>query len=225
MYVTAFFSIFVKFVLFVLFVNIAVYFSCDALLKLFVIASLLIGCFMSVRQAQLKRLLAYSSIVHVAFLLMGDFSSSLLYLLTYITTALLLFSVLLSVRLAGKELIYLGDMRLIGKSNYFQIFCLTVSLASSAGLPPFAGFYGKLLVWSSLMEDIYLSNANYLYAFLATSAAISLITIYYYMRVVAYLFVGDEYELSSSLVFNSTADVKLSYVPYMQLLLTGFTIL
>jgi NADH:ubiquinone oxidoreductase subunit 2 (subunit N) len=50
MYVTAFFSIFVKFVLFVLFINIAVYFSCDALLKLFVITSLLVGCFMSVRQ-------------------------------------------------------------------------------------------------------------------------------------------------------------------------------
>jgi NADH-quinone oxidoreductase subunit N len=77
---------------------------------------------------------------------MGDFSSSLLYLLTYVTTALLLFSVLLSVKLAGRELTYLSDMRLVGKSNYFQIFCLTISLASSAGLPPFAGFYGKLLV-------------------------------------------------------------------------------
>lgn len=76
------------------------------------------------------------------------------------------------------------------------------------------------------MEDIYLSNADYLYAFLATSAAVSLITIYYYMRVVAYLFVGSDYEsLSSALVFHNASGAKLSYVPHMQLLLAGFTIL
>jgi hypothetical protein len=76
------------------------------------------------------------------------------------------------------------------------------------------------------MEDIYLSNAEYLYVFLATSAAISLITIYYYMRIVAYVFVGSDDELlSSTLVFHSITGVKLSYVPYMQLLLASFTIL
>lgn len=146
LYVTAFFSTFVKFVLFVVFARAAVYFNSDSLVKLFIFASLIVGCVMSVRQAELKRLLAYSSIVHVAFLLMGDSTSSTIYLLTYVCSSLLLFSVLLTVEAAGREVIYLSDLRLIRGTSYFQVFCFAIALASSAGLPPFAGFYGKFLV-------------------------------------------------------------------------------
>jgi NADH-quinone oxidoreductase subunit N len=146
MYVTAFFSTFVKFVLFMVFARVAVYFNSDSLVKFFIFASLIIGCVMSVRQAELKRLLAYSSIVHVAFLLMGDSTASTIYLLTYMCSALLLFSVLLTTEAAGKEIIYLSDLRLIRGTSYFQVFCFAIALASSAGLPPFAGFYGKFLV-------------------------------------------------------------------------------
>jgi NADH-quinone oxidoreductase subunit N len=146
MCVTAFFSTFVKFVLFLVFTRVAVYFNSDSLVKLFIYASLVVGCVMSVRQTELKRLLAYSSIVHVAFLLMGDSTSSTIYLLTYVCSSLLLFSVLLATEAAGKEIIYLSDLRLIRGTSHFQVFCFAIALASSAGLPPFAGFYGKFLV-------------------------------------------------------------------------------
>lgn len=146
MLITAFFSIFVKFVLFIIFINAAVHFNCDYLLKMFVLFSLVVGCAMSLRQVEIKRLLAYSSVVHVAFLLMGDFVSSITYLSTYLISALLLFSVLLTVELAGKEMIYLNDLRLARNSSYLQVLSLTLALASSAGLPPFVGFYGKFTV-------------------------------------------------------------------------------
>src|SRR5674476_1034446 len=94
MYITTFFAIFVKFILFVVFVRVAVHFNCDALLNQFIVFSLLVGCFMSINQTEIKRLLAYSSVVHVAFLFMGDVSSSLIYLLTYAASSLVLFSVL-----------------------------------------------------------------------------------------------------------------------------------
>lgn len=146
MYITAFFAIFVKFVLFIVFIRVAAHFNCDALVNQFIIFSLVVGCFMSVNQTEVKRLLAYSSIVHVAFLFMGDISSSLVYLLTYAISSLVIFSVLLTMQLGGKEIIYLNDLKFLRGSGYFNVGCLTVALASSAGLPPFAGFYGKFLV-------------------------------------------------------------------------------
>ena len=146
MYITALFSIFVKFLLFVVFLNLAVNFNCDALLQLFAAASLLVGCVLSVRQVEIKRLLAYSSVVHIGFMLIGDFTSSIIYLLTYTVSALLLFSVLLNSEVAGKELIYLSDLQFIRKTSYLQTLYLVIALASSAGLPPFAGFYGKFLI-------------------------------------------------------------------------------
>jgi NADH-quinone oxidoreductase subunit N len=166
---------------------------------------------MSIRQTEIKRLLAYSSIVHVAFLLMGDSTSSLMYLLTYIITSLLLFSVLLSVEVAGREIIYLSDLQFIRGSNDFQVICLVLALASSAGLPPFAGFYGKLLVWSSLIEDIYLFNDAYSYLVLFLSIGVSLITIYYYMRILAYLFVGGGEHLCAPHLLSLAPQVN-SYI-------------
>lgn len=198
MYVTAFFAIFVKFILFIVFLRIAAHFNCDALLNQFIIFSLLIGCFMSINQTEVKRLLAYSSIVHVGFLFMGDVPSSLIYLLTYIASSFVIFSVLLTMQLGGKEIVYLNDFKFLRGSGYFNVGCVTVALASSAGLPPFAGFYGKFLVWSSLIEDIYLSNSIDSYVILFVSIAISLITIFYYMRVVAYLFIGEDLQPKST---------------------------
>jgi len=197
-FITSFFAIFVKFILFVAFLHIAVYFNCDALMKLCIMLSLVVGCVLSVRQTEIKRLIAYSSIVHVAFLLMGDASSSLIYILTYTISSFLLFSVLLNLQIAGKELIYLNDLRFIRSTSHMQTLYLVVALASSAGLPPFAGFYGKFLVWSSLIEDIYLSNNATTYVILFLSIAVSLISIFYYMRVIAYLFIGNDSNVQSA---------------------------
>jgi len=208
MYITAFFSIFVKFMLFVVFLGVAVRFNCDALLNQFIIMSLVIGCFMSINQTEIKRLLAYSSVVHVAFLFMGDATSSLVYLLTYTVSSVVLFSVLLSANVAGRELVYLNDLKFLRSSSSFNVLCAVAALASSAGLPPFAGFYGKFLVWSSLIEDIYLSGSIPSYLILFASIAISLITIYYYMRVIAYLFVGrDDSPKGSSMLISSSQNL------------------
>jgi len=198
MYITAFFAIFVKFILFAVFIRVAAHFNCDTLVNQFIIFSLVVGCFMSINQTEVKRLLAYSSIVHVGFLFMGDIASSFIYMLTYISSSLVIFSVLLTMQLGGKEAIYLNDFKFLRGSGYFNVGCVTIAMASSAGLPPFAGFYGKFLVWSSLIEDIYLSNSVDSYAILFISIAVSLITIFYYMRVIAYLFIGEDAQSKST---------------------------
>lgn len=225
MYITAFFSIFVKFLLFIVFLNLAVNFNCDALLQLFAAASLLIGCVLSIRQVEIKRLLAYSSIVHIGFMLIGDFTASIIYLLTYTASALLLFSVLLNSEVAGKELIYLNDLRFVRKTSYSQTLYLVIALASSAGLPPFAGFYGKFLIWLGLIEDLYLLNNNYSYLILFLSIAISLITIYYYMRLIAYLFIGDDSDTCAVRIYTWTLSNKVYTLAFMQLVLALLVLL
>jgi len=211
MFITAFFAIFVKFILFVVFLKVSSNFNCDSLLNQFIIFSLIVGCFMSINQTEIKRLLAYSSIVHVAFLFMGDATSSLLYLLTYAVSSLVLFSVLLFLQLGGKEVVYLNDLKFLRGAGLFPVGCVTVALASSAGLPPFAGFYGKFLVWSSLVEDIYLSNSIDSYYILFLSITISLITIFYYMRLIAYLFIGqDDQTKSAGFIVDDSSYLRAS---------------
>jgi len=192
--ITALFATLVKVIIFSLFCFFAAAAQTTTLIVVFGVCSLIVGGFSTLRQTEIKRFLAYSSISHVGFLLIGDLASSYVYLLTYLCSSLLFFSVLLSVRLNNNELIYLADLRLIKKSGLWNTFLLVISLASMAGLPPFSGFFGKFLVWTSLVEDIYLYNNYDSYLFLITSIALTLITIFYYTRLIVYIYVSNDNE-------------------------------
>ena len=91
--------------------------------------------------------------------------------------------ILLNVTINGKELIYLSDLRYLGKSmSTLDRTVFVVILASMAGLPPFAGFYGKMLVWMSLIEDIYLYNDYWSFILLFINLVLALFVIFYYMQ-------------------------------------------
>jgi NADH-quinone oxidoreductase subunit N len=208
-FITALFATFVKFILFVLFIRIAYFTNNGIFVDFAILISLFLGCYMTLKQTEIKRFLAYSSIVHVSFLLMGDFSASFTYLATYMLSSLLIFSVLMSVRINGKELIYLNDLRFIRQSGLQNTILVIVSLASAAGLPPFAGFYGKFAVWVSLFEDVYLFNNIVSYVILLSSIILSLAIIFYYMRIIAYLFISDDSQLSVNFLFSSAQPVVM----------------
>ena len=147
LFVTAFYAIFVKFVLYVLFLRFAYQFNASSELEYSAALSLVVGCFGTLRQVEIKRFLAYGSITHLGFLLSGDLSASVIYLGTYMLASFVFFSVLLNMRLNGREFLYLADLRHIAAGGQqWDRFLLVISLASMAGLPPFAGFYGKMLV-------------------------------------------------------------------------------
>jgi NADH-quinone oxidoreductase subunit N len=118
MVITLFFATVVKFIIFIVFFRATMYFNSNLLIDFFIISSLAVGSLLTLRQLEIKRFLAYSSITHVGFLLMGDLVASLVYIITYICASLLLFSVLLTTRLYKKELVYLSDLRAIKKSGY-----------------------------------------------------------------------------------------------------------
>lgn len=201
--ITSIFATVVKVVIFIIFCCLAVTVETNAIVFLFAVCSLIIGSFITIRQVEIKRFLAYSSITHVGFLLIGDLPSSYIYLLTYTCSSLLFFSILLSLKVSNNELIYLNDLRLIKKSGLWNTALLIISLASMAGLPPFSGFFGKYLIWSSLIEDIYLYNNYSSFILLLVSVILTLITIFYYMRLIVYIYLSNDSELVPGVIVTS----------------------
>lgn len=113
MVVTAYFSTAVKLTLFVLFCQVASHVVQGGMIELCAISSLLVGSVLTLRQVEIKRFIAYSSITHIGFLLIGDLPAALNYIVVYVCSSLLFFLVISSVRVYNAELLYLVDLRLI----------------------------------------------------------------------------------------------------------------
>jgi NADH-quinone oxidoreductase subunit N len=92
-------------------------FESSILVYTFAICSLVIGSFITVKQTEIKRFIAYSSIAQVGFILIGDLPAAYIYILTYICSSLLFFSIILSESLNNQEIIYLSDLRIIKKNS------------------------------------------------------------------------------------------------------------
>lgn len=201
--ITAFFATVVKVIIFMLLCYVSLFVQTNLIVSVFAISSLFVGTFVTLRQVEIKRFLAYSSITHVGFLLVGDLSSSYVYLLTYVCSSLLFFSILLSTSLSSKEVVYFADLRLVKKSGLLSTALLVISLASMAGLPPFSGFFGKYLVWNSLLEDIYLFNSPDSYLFLVISVSLTLLTIFYYTRLIVYVYISSDSDTAQGTFISS----------------------
>ena len=145
--ITFLFATFIKTLLFFLFWRFAINLNSSGEIEIAAGLSVIIGCYYSLRQKEIKRFLAYSSITHTGFLLMGDILSAGLYLLLYIIAVILFFSVLFEYRIKenlNNDIFYLTDLRYLNIADRpLHSLFLIVSLASMAGLPPFGGFYAK----------------------------------------------------------------------------------
>lgn len=234
MFITAFYSIIVKIFLFILFLKYAMSFLTLKEIEYASILSTIIGCFGTLRQTEIKRFLAYGSITHTGYLLIGDLSSIWIYLVTYMLATILIFLILLNIKINGKELIYLSDIRFINQSSSILDRTLfTIILASMAGLPPFAGFYGKMFVWMSLIEDIYLYNDIWSFILLITNLVLALIVIFYYMQILCILFINDESNINDiniSTISNSAGvgclnqNIRFKFIQILGCLVLTFSI-
>lgn len=186
--VTAFFSIVTKFSFLVIFIKI--YFF--AFLKLAIVfnnfllflslISIIYGVVMSLYQVKIKRMLAYSGISHMGFMVMAlslfsieGLHAFLLYFLIYIMLSANVFSILVSFRRVYyfSEIRNLVEFSVLLKSNYFLAIAVGLNFLSMAGIPPFAGFFGKFFVFQSLI-----SSGNYFLAISVTLLGV-LSSVYY----------------------------------------------
>jgi NADH:ubiquinone oxidoreductase subunit 2 (subunit N) len=188
----------------------------------FIICSLLVSSFAIIRQHNIKRFLAFSSINNMSFflvpLLLNSFessSTSFLYMIFYILSITLLFICLLVSNFHGKysELIYIEQFKYIYSQNKILIVGFLTSFLSLAGLPPFVGFWGKFLVLrevyfkihTSFVNDFYTYNfwqLNFIWVLLLFSLIISsIIMAYAYLRIIKVLLV-DASLLKTKAVFK-----------------------
>lgn len=160
------------------------------ILYLLIVLTMLTGNLFAIRQNNLKRLLAFSSIAQVGFILVGisgsnqTGSASMIYfLLIYIFSNLAAFAVIVTISAAtGKETI--EDYKGLYKTNKLLTWVLTLALFSLAGVPPTAGFFGKFFL---IMSGA--SKGNYV---LITIAALNIVvSFYYYLKVVKAMFMDE----------------------------------
>jgi NADH-quinone oxidoreductase subunit N len=156
------------------------------------VLSMLVGSLCALRQTNLKRMLAYSSIVHMGYVLTAllaggsaGFSAVIFYLVVYTVANFGAFGVLTSFAIQGQEPQEYADLAGLGYHHPRRSAALAFFLLSLAGVPPAAGFIGKFGIFYAALEAGYLGLA--LLGVLA-----SILSITYYLRPIIVLFMTDE---------------------------------
>lgn len=171
------------------------------MLMVLAVCSLLVGNLAGLQQTSIKRMLAYSTISQMGFVLLGlmsgvvdgkvdpatvenAYSSAMFYMVTYVLTALAAFGVILLLAREGFESEEIADLAGLNQRSPLYAGVMAICLFSMAGIPPLVGFYAKLSVLQALI-----ASGSSLYIGLAVFAVImSLIGAFYYLRVVKVMY-------------------------------------
>jgi NADH-quinone oxidoreductase subunit N len=161
------------------------------MLAVLAVLSLAIGNIAAIMQSNLKRMLAYSTISHVGFLLLGlvngqpaGYAAAMFYAISYALTAAVAFGMILLLSRAGFESEEISDFKGLNQRAPWYAFLTALTMFSLAGVPPLFGFFGKLLVLKAAVDagQIWLAIVG---------AVFAIIGIYYYLRVVKVMYFDD----------------------------------
>ena len=210
-------------------------FDWQQMLMVMAVCSLLIGNLAGLMQTNLKRMLAYSTISQMGFVLLGlmsgvihgnvdasavenAYSSAMFYVVTYVLTTLAAFGVILLLARDGFESEEISDFAGLNQRSPLYAGVLAVCLFSMAGIPPLVGFYAKLSVLQALV-----SSGEAMHIGLAVFAVImSLIGAFYYLRVVKVMYfdkpltavnVSAPMDVRAVLTLNAAALLLLGLLP------------
>ncbi|MDP3136681.1 MAG: NADH-quinone oxidoreductase subunit NuoN [Burkholderiaceae bacterium] len=203
------------------------------MLALLAIGSLLVGNLAAIAQTNLKRMLAYSTISQMGFVLLGlmagvvngndqsaynAYSSAMFYVVTYVLTTLGSFGIILLLARDGFESEEIADLAGLNQRSPLYAGVMAVCLFSLAGLPPLVGFYAKLSVLQALI-----TSGQSLYLALAVFAVVmSLIGAFYYLRVIKVMYfdapitattVSAPLDVRAVLVLNGALVLLLGLMP------------
>jgi NADH-quinone oxidoreductase subunit N len=152
------------------------------------IASMFLGSFAAIGQANIKRLLAYSSIGHMGYALVGlapgtesGVRGVLVYLLTYLAMSAGAFACVLAMRRNGRSMETISDLAGLAKTDLPLATLLTLFMFSMAGIPPLAGFFGKLYVFLAAVQ-----SGLWLLAIIGVLT--SVVACFYYIRIIKVMF-------------------------------------
>jgi NADH-quinone oxidoreductase subunit N len=158
------------------------------------IASMGLGAFAAIGQRNIKRLMAYSSIGHMGFALVGLAAGTaegvqgvLIYMAIYITMTLGAFAVILSMRRSTGMVESIDQLAGLSRSNPGMAFFLAMLLFSMAGIPPLAGFFAKFYVFVAAIKAG-------LYVLAVIGVLASVVGAYYYLRVIKVMYFDEPAE-------------------------------
>jgi NADH-quinone oxidoreductase subunit N len=153
--------------------------------------SMVLGNVIAIAQTSIKRMLAYSTIANMGFMLLGflgtsndGYSAAMFYTITYVLTTLTSFGIVLLLSREGFEADRLDDFRGLNQRSPWYAFMMLLAMFSLAGVPPTVGFYAKFSVIATAVSIGYI--------WLAVVAVLaSLIGAFYYLRVVKLMYFDD----------------------------------
>jgi NADH-quinone oxidoreductase subunit N len=184
------------------------------MLVVLAVLSIAVGNVTAIAQTNLKRMLAYSTISHMGFLLLGllsgvangnsslavsAYSSALFYSITYVLTTLGTFGVILLLSRSGFEAENIDDLKGLAKRSPWFALVMLLLMFSLAGIPPMLGFHAKFAV----LEAVMATGQTWIAIF---AVLFSLIGAFYYLRVVKVMFFDEPTDMSP---IEASADVRV----------------
>jgi NADH-quinone oxidoreductase subunit N len=156
------------------------------------VVSMFLGAIAAIGQKDIKRLMAYSSIAHMGYALVGlaaatpqGVQATLLYMAIYVTMNLGTFAFILSMERNGRPVTDIGSLNQFAKAEPLKAIAMLVLLFSLAGVPPMLGFFGKFYVLKAAVD------AGLVWLAIAGAVA-SVIGAFYYLRIVYFMYFGAE---------------------------------
>ena len=177
------------------------------------IASMILGAVAAIGQTNIKRLLAYSSIGHIGYILAGistgeinGYSSSIIYLTIYVVMNLGAFSCLYFMKVNSTYTEKIDDLSGLSRNNPFLAFAFLIVFFSLAGIPPLGGFFAKFYVFIAVIE-------NELYFLAIVGLVTTVISAFYYLKIIKIIYFDDnKKEFDRVKDFNSSAVMVISCI-------------
>jgi NADH-quinone oxidoreductase subunit N len=181
------------------------------MLAILAVLSMAVGNITAIAQSNLKRMLAYSTIAHMGFMLLGllagwvggnflnrpeAYASAMFYTVVYVLMSVGAFGMLLFLSRKGYECENLEDLKGLNRRNPWYAFIMLLLMFSLAGVPPTVGFYAKLSVLSAAV------NADQIWI-AVVAVVFSLVGAYYYLRIVKLMYFDDPVEGPATPEFGS----------------------
>jgi NADH-quinone oxidoreductase subunit N len=173
------------------------------------VLSVVLGNLIAISQTSVKRMLAYSAIANMGYMLMGfltanryGFSASMFYTVAYVLTTLASFGVVLLLSRAGFESDRIDDFKGLNQRSPWWAFIMLLTMFSLAGIPPTVGFYAKFLVFEAAINEGFVWLA-------VVGVLASLYGAFYYLRIVKLMYFDEPIE-SAPLVARADTRVLLS---------------
>jgi len=158
------------------------------LIVLVALASMLLGAFAAISQSNIKRLMAYSSIGHIGYALIGLAAGTangirgvLFYLFTYVFMNIGAFACIIAMRRKGRAVEGIADLAGLSRTDPGMAMWLAIFMFSMAGIPPFAGFLGKYFVFAAAVQQG-------MWALAVIGVLTSVVGAFYYIRIIKLMY-------------------------------------